>query len=344
MILVIRKWGNYLRSKWITLIIASAIGGAIGVAYALLQKPLYTAELSFALQDEKSGGGLSSALGLASQFGIDVGGAGGSVGGEFSGDNLLELMKSRSMIEKTLLNPVEIRGKKETLADFYIEFNNFREKWQNQPKLANVHFLAGADRSKFNLTQDSLLGIFHKSLIKNNIAVEKLDKKLSIISIKVTATNELFAKLFTEVLAKTVSDFYIQTKTKKGSQNVKILQRQTDSIRQALNSSISGVASSIDATPNANPAMQTLRVPSQKHAVDVQANTAILSELVKQLAMSKMSLLQETPLIQIIDQPILPLEKEKTSKVKCLILGGLMALVLMIILLSIKPFYKFISN
>ncbi len=65
------------------------------LTYAWSKKPIYKAELSFALQDEKSGGGLDSALGLASQFGIDL--DGGGAGGEFSGDNLLELMKSRSI-------------------------------------------------------------------------------------------------------------------------------------------------------------------------------------------------------------------------------------------------------
>ena len=97
--------GNSWRGNWINL--------------AWFKKPVYKAELSFALQDDKSsGGGFSSALGLASQFGIDLGG--GRAGGEFSGNNLLELMKSRSMVEKTLLTTVNVKGKTETLADLYI--------------------------------------------------------------------------------------------------------------------------------------------------------------------------------------------------------------------------------
>jgi uncharacterized protein involved in exopolysaccharide biosynthesis len=71
------------------------------VGYAFMQKPTYTASLSFALEDEKSGGGgLSGALGLASSLGIDLG---GSAGGAFTGANLLELMKSRNIVEKALL-------------------------------------------------------------------------------------------------------------------------------------------------------------------------------------------------------------------------------------------------
>ena len=77
------------------------------------------------MQDDNSttGSGLGAAMGLASQFGIDLG---TSAGGAFTGDNLLELLKSRSMIESTLLTPVEIDGKKETLAQLYISFNKLK--------------------------------------------------------------------------------------------------------------------------------------------------------------------------------------------------------------------------
>ncbi|MCW3115988.1 MAG: lipopolysaccharide biosynthesis protein [Chitinophagaceae bacterium] len=342
LILKLIGWWHYLLSNWKIIFVAGIIGGVIGYTHAYFKKPIYKAELSFALQDEKSGGGLSSALGLASQFGIDLGG--GSAGGEFSGDNLLELMKSRSMIEKAMLTPVSINGKTETLAELYITFNKLREGWKNKPELKNMHFLPDADRSKFTLKQDSILGVFHNLLITNNLTVDKLDKKLSIISLKVSTTNELFSKYFIEELTKVVSDFYVETKTEKSIKNVSILQRQTDSVRRALNSAISGVAESIDVNPNANPSRQTLHVPSQRRQVDVQANTIILGELVKNLEIAKMSLLQETPLIQVIDRPILPLEDERAGKLKGIIIGGLFGASLISIMLFLRKNFKNIMS
>jgi len=339
LVLKVRGWGCYLLSKWTIIFFAALLGGTIGFIYAYFSKPIFKAELSFALQDEKSGSGISSALGLASQFGIDLGGS-GAVGGEFSGDNLMLLMKSRSMVEKVLLTPVSIHNKSETLADFYIDFNKFRSRWQNQPELRNIHFLPGADHSKFTLTQDSLLGVFYSNLVTHNVTVDRVDKKMSVIFLRVTSTNELFSKCFAEVLARVVADFYIQTKIKKGTQNVAILQRQTDSVRRMLNNALSGVASSLDAAPNANPLMQTLRVPSQRRQVDVQANTAILTELVKNLEIAKMSLLQETPLIQVIDRPILPLEKDRIGKLKGFVIGSVIGFMLMAVALLITLFYK----
>ena len=64
---------------------------------------------------------------------------------------------------------------------------------------------------------------------------------------------------------------------------------------------------------------------SIKNEVDVQANTAILTKLVKQTELAKVTLRKETPLIQVIDRPILPLPKEKFGKVKGILLGGVLA-------------------
>ena len=109
LLLKTKDWYRYLLTKWLVIVAAGIIGGAIGVGYAFMQKPEYTASLSFALEDEKSGGGgLSEALGLASSLGIDLGTSAGSA---FSGANLIELMKSRKIVEKALLNPIAVNGK-----------------------------------------------------------------------------------------------------------------------------------------------------------------------------------------------------------------------------------------
>ncbi|WP_454803121.1 hypothetical protein [Mucilaginibacter phyllosphaerae] len=64
--------------------VAAILGELLGITYAFLKKPIYQATLSFALKDDKAiGGWLSAALGLASQFGIDLGSGNG--GGAFFG-------------------------------------------------------------------------------------------------------------------------------------------------------------------------------------------------------------------------------------------------------------------
>lgn len=318
LLIKIRNGRKYLRANWKVIVIAAVVGGVLGLLYSSLKKPVYTAQLSFALQDNNSSGGLSSALGLASQFGMDLGGGNNST---FSADNIPELMKSRSMVENTLLTPVDVNGKKQTLVDLYISFRGLRDQW-NQPELKKIDFPVGEPRSKFSLKQDSILWTVSKTITAKNLNIEKLNKTESLNTVKVESTNEMFSYYFAQILVKTVSDFYIDTKTKKSAQNVLILQHQADSVRRELNSAITGVAATSDVNPNPNPALQIIHVPSLRRQVDVQANIAILSELVKNLELSKVSLRKETPLIQVIDRPILPLEKTKIGKVMGFILGG----------------------
>jgi len=85
------------------------------------------------------------------------------------------------------------------------------------------------------------------------------------------------------------------------------------------------VAVSNDQVFGLNPALNVRRVPGIKKEVDVQANTAILTELVKQTELARINVRKETPLIQVIDKPILPLKKEKFGKVKGLLIGGFLA-------------------
>ncbi len=333
----IQEWIAYLKTQWKLIIGIAALGGIIGFVYASFQKPTYLATTTFVLEEDKGGGGLGGAMGLASSFGFDLGGGGG---GLFTSSNIIELMKSRLVVEKTLLNPVQIAGKEISLADYYIQYNELKEGWAKKPKLANISFPVNADRTKFSLEQDSILQTISEELTKENLAIAQKDKKVSIISLTVKTENELFSKLFCEQLLKETSDFYIETKSKKSRLNVDILQHQADSIRAELNGAITGVAAASDNVYNLNPAYNVKKTPGTRRQVDVQANTAILTQLVAQLELSKVSLRKETPLVQLIDRPILPLEKEKLGRLKSLVLGGFLAGFLTILYLVFGQLYR----
>lgn len=331
-----KEWYVYFLSQWKIIVLTGFIGATLGLTYSLINKPVYTATLSFALEDEKGGGGLSGVLGLASSFGIDMGGSGGSI---FSGTNLTELFKSRKMVEQTLLTPVVIDKKTISLAEMYIQNAKWRKIWDDKPKLASIQFLPNSNRKYFTRVHDSILGVIYKDLSKNRLSVGQKDKKISIISIDMSSSNELFAKYFCEALARQVGQFYIATKSKKARNNMAILARQTDSIRGELNNAISGVAVANDKTFGLNPSLNVRRVPSSKKQVDVQANTAILIELVKQSELAKVTLRRETPLIQIIDRPILPLKKERFGKAQGIVYGGFLSGLLLVIVLMVKKIF-----
>ncbi|WP_353077487.1 lipopolysaccharide biosynthesis protein [Flavobacterium sp.] len=331
---------TYLLSQWKMIVLAGSIGALIGLGYSFTKKPIYTATLTYALEDGKaSGGGLGS---LASSFGFDIGGGGNS--GAFSGSNLMELFKSRAMVEQTLLASVAQNNKTISLAEMYIQDKKWRDNWNEKPALKTITFLPNSDRAKFTRVQDSIFGVIYNDLSTSALTVDQKDKKVAIGTITLKGTNEYFAQQFTLALTNTVTDFYIETKSKRAKENMDILVRQTDSIRGELNGAITGVAVANDNTFGLNPALNVKRVPSARRQVDVQANTAILTELVKQAELAKVTLRKETPLIQVIDQPILPLPKEKFGKVKGILLGGILAGFLTVLGLIVRRIFKEIAR
>lgn len=329
LVLKLYEWYSYLKSRWLLLVLAGAVGIALGYTYAFLKKPRYEAVATFALEDSGSSGSIGQYAGLASMIGLDIGGGGGGI---FQGDNIIELYKSRAMIQQTLLSEANFDGKNQLLVERYLAFNGLKKDSDGKP---HPDFQVPANQ-RFSRVQDSLLGEVVNRISTENLMVAKPDKKSSVIRVQFTSKDELFAKTFTDYIIQNVSDYYVTSKTKKSSRNVAVLQRQTDSVRRMLNGNITQIATSVDANPNPNLARQVLRVPSQRRQIDAEANKAILVELVKNLELSKIALLKETPLIQVVDVPILPLKKVVPGKLSCMFIGGFVLVMLTAVTLLLR--------
>jgi hypothetical protein len=342
---LIRKFKSaikYLKRRRVTLLWFGLAGVLLGIVYSFVQTPEYKATSTFVL--EESGHGAGGALGqyssLASLAGIDIGG--GSEKGLFQGDNILELYKSRLMIEKTLLTKVNIEGHSQLLIKSYLQANLGRFSSDKERALLNMDF--SINPKKFSRVQDSVMREVIKYFNKHILTVTKPDKKLSIISVEVKFKDEVFAQLFNQTLVQNVNEFYVQTQTRKTSQSVQVLQHQADSVRSILNSSLGKVAATTDATPNPNPTIKSLLVPFQKKQIDVQANSAIYAEIVKNLELSKISLRQETPLIQLIDEPILPLDVDKAGKIVSALIGLISGFLIGVLYIAGARLYIYVRN
>lgn len=338
LILKIKEWWGYLSSKKWIIIAAGIVGGLLGLGYSFIKKPIYTATTTFVLESGEKGGGLGAYAGMASMMGIDLGGGGGDM---FQGDNILDFYKSRKMIEKALFSPVD-SADNQPLIENYIEINELRKGWAENDRLKNLRFRVGDfERSKRDRLRDSVVGSIVASISNSYLSVAKPDKKLSKIQVDVKSTNEVFSKRFNEEMVRNVNDFYVQTKTSKSLNNVAILQRKTDSVRAVMNGAIYNAAAVSDATPNLNPTRQVQRVaPIQRAQASAETNKAILGSLIQNLEMSKMTLMKEAPLLEIVDGPIYPLHKERFGKAKGIILGGLIFGFLMTFFLLFRAIIK----
>ncbi|KAA2245341.1 lipopolysaccharide biosynthesis protein [Chitinophaga agrisoli] len=338
-ILKMQDWWRFLLRKWLTIVICGLVGAGLGLTYALLKKPKYMGELTFVLEDSKSNP-LSAYMGLASQFGIDLGGASGS--GVFQGDNILTFLKSRLLIEKTLLSPVQLADKRITLVDYYIRITEQEEKFKKLRKPDGIYFPFQQKRENFSILQDSVLFLVQEAIVKSALTVEKPDKKLSFISVKCTSPSELFSKIFTERLVKQAIDFYVNTKIGRTKVNVDKLQITADSLEMLLNRKTYSLAEMRDL--NQNPARQVAGVGAEVQARDKLVLQTMYGEVIKNLELSKMAMAQETPLVQIVDTPILPLKKVKVGRLAGLVVGGFLGGFLTLLALISGKIYRDVMN
>jgi len=334
LVLKIQDWGRFLLSRWLVIMLFGITGAGLGYALSVSREPDYVGELTFVLEDGKSST-LSGLGGLASQFGLDLGG--GSSVGVFSGDNILEFLKSRLMVEKTLLSTVQVGNKKTNLISLYITSSKLKFPKIPPARLAKF-FPLEYNRATFSREEDSVLDVTYQTIIKSNLTVAKPDKKTGFINVKCISKNEYFSKLFIETLVREATDFYVQTKTKRSKVNVDMLQQKADSLEALLNKRTYSAAMSQDI--NLNPVRRVASVGTEVINRDKMILQTVYGEVLKNLELSKMSMAQETPVIQIIDGPILPLQKQKLGKLKGIIMGGFIAAFLCIFVIFIRKIYR----
>ncbi|SDA38252.1 Chain length determinant protein [Algoriphagus alkaliphilus] len=327
------EWFGYFLSKWKILLLAGIIGMGLGALVSIFKKPVFHAETSFVLE-EGEGGGIGQMSGLASLVGVNLGSL-GSTSGLFQGDNIMELYRSDRMLREALLSPFNNR---QLLIDRFVEFQKLDQKWASKVNFSALDF--SVSREKFSVTQDSVVMEVSKLIRENQLSVSKPDRKLSIIQVSISSKDELFAKAFNEKLVEKVNSFYLETKTKKTGENLAILQTQADSVRLILDQSIGAYASATDRVPNANPLLSSATVESRKRQIDVQATGAVYQELVKNLEIAKVNHRNNSPLIQIIDSPRLPLKRSEIRLVKGIVLGAIITGIIVIFGLYFRRLYQ----
>ena len=305
-----KRFFKYFLSQYKFILVVTAITSAAGLIYGKLQPSTYKATATFIVEDKggSKGGGLS---GLASQFGIDMGSITGGGAGLFDGDNILEIMKSRKIIEGVLLSKVEddVPQKGLTIADFYLQNSPLSESLAKKNiTSASLGFGKLTEDSKHTIIQDSVLYLIY-TRIKKDLNVDKQNKKSTIITLDINSTNQIFSKTFVEKLLQQTSEMYIDIKTGNLSKSIGKMQRKVDSLQAAL-SSKGDIRNFIN-----------LSVPNEGVSRDKNVSSALYGEVVKNLETMKLSLINQTPVIQVLDMPKYPLMDQRIPARYPLLIG-----------------------
>jgi hypothetical protein len=312
----------FWRFKFLILM-AGVLFGAGGYFKDVVFRPSYKASLTFALEQ---GRGVSSLDGLASQFGLSIGGSGEALGG----DNLLSLMKSRRIVQDALLSKIYVEGDSVLLINQYVATQTkLKAKW-------NTLGLYPIDAKECCAPmQDSAIGVVVKDLLEKSLVVAKVDKKQSFVTVTYEGHDEVFTGAFVELLTAKSTNFYVQTKMSNSNANIAKLERRVDSVSAELQYTMMGYSAALD--QNSFTVQTTAKVPTMQKQMKVTMLTTLYGELIKNLELLKTMSAREEPLITIIDRPHYPL-RVRESKLKSAAIGGVLGVFLTLLFLGGRAF------
>ncbi len=317
---------KFIQSKIKLLGLLIVLGGVVGLVYYFITSPKYQATATFIVEEKSSGSGLA---GMAGQLGFDISSLTGGNAGLFDGDNILEIIKSRNIIESVLLSKIDIAdsANNKTLADLYYETSGLKNKLEGKStELANLNFSNIKSRAAHTILQDSVLFIMIEKINKDNLNVQRTNKKGSIISIRTNSANPQFSKLFSERLLNETSEMYIKIKVGNLSSNINRLQNKADSLQALLNRT--SYQSAALNTFDANEAYKSSAVPEEMSQRDKLVLNTLYAEVVKNVEILRISLINQKPIIQVLDLPKFPLVNQQKSFLIIELMGILAGLVI----------------
>ena len=326
----IKDWFWFIFSKVRVVVVGTLIIMTCIFLYNYIISPVYYARTTFVLDNDSSSGSMGDLSSLASLAGVNASSF-IDASSLFQIDNIQELYRSSSMLKNTLLSTTLINNREVLIIERLAEAEKLINKWE---KLGIIF----EDFKNKSLTrqQDSLIKKSIELIRKEYLFVHKPNRKTTILEIGFNHKDELLAKSFNENLVSIVNKFYYDTKTLKTSSNLEILKKQSDSVKNVLDESILALAKIDQNIPNLNNLDKVSMVPYQMAMIDVQSNSAVYGEIVKQLELAKVTHRNNMPLIQIIDKPILPLENSRWKFLKTFILSFTIGISSIVIGLSLK--------
>ncbi len=310
---IIEKLEEFFRvlmdHKKVVIIFSCAVGLSFGLM-KFFSDPEYVAKTTLTLEDTKSSP-FSSITGFAGMLGF---GGGLLAGGE---EKFIETLKSRNILARALLEPADLVESKPLLVNYYIEIYDLWDNWDDDPRLAEFTFTHNKPE-ELSFLEDSLMNKFHQQIMNNMVTVQNA---AGVLTLNVNTRSELLSKQLSEELIEAASNFYVNNNTTKEKSTVAVIQDRADSIKIALKLTEDRLAKWMDSSKRlikAEGYLEEFRLKRELELLNI-----LYGEVTKNLELAKFNLLHETPVVQIIDKPVLPIEKARKGTIVSTILGGI---------------------
>lgn len=329
---LLMKMSELFSELWKHKFIIMFFGLVFGVLFVIRvwdERKMYDAPLTFMLNDDEAGD--LNFNGILGQIGLGAG-----MGGDSNLDKILELSKTRKIMQSVILSKSTVNGRSDYLGNHIIENLDSLDRWETtkwyqfrSKEKANslkdfrfTHDSIPAFKLKENSAlkkiyhyiagKDQLGGIVHTSHAETS-GIMKLTCKTSEPELSIELISQLFKKL---------STYYVEKTVEKQQFTFEIIKTKTDSLFGALTYAEVALANFRDKNRGLFKNRDVLT--EARLTRDVQKLNIMYGEAAKNKEMADFTLQNKIPYIQIIDEPLLPIRGQKSSKLKNLIIGGML--------------------
>ena len=327
----------FIRKNYRVILIGSLVGLFSGLYIELYKNNniFYKSDIVFIMDSENgaSGGALSD---LASSFGLSANFGGNNA--LFSGENFKELLKTKAIFRRALLKKVIWNGKQEIFANIFLKKSRIEEfEWSNLPQDFYIHRFKSSELKDLDVQDRNILDMIYLHL-KEKTSLVSENQKSSFLKLSVETRNDTLSYVWSKLYLKTVTDFYIDTKTKKSKELLVIMSSRVDSLRSALYFTQGKLANFQD--QNQQIIFQKAKVISERLQMNSTQLQSMYLESVRNLDNLKFSLIKESPLLNIISDTELPLSPTPKSKGTITFLGTLLGFFFSCIIVYLIKLYK----
>ncbi len=324
----IRLWFRLAwRKSWLILPIALAFG-ALGYYYAKSKKPVYTAQLKFILKSDNSPNAALS--GLTSLLGSSTSASATSL------ERIIELVGAEKVVIDVLFTKNKLGPKEDFIINQIYQQFQFKKAWQKDSVLKNFKLF-----SIKKPIED--MSVVERKALKRMIAFvtgpkgilqKSFDKKSGIISLNTSSFSENLSIAITEQVYQTFVRFYINEASVTSNQNVDMLRRKVDSIRNELYAVQRSAAVQSDQALGV--LLQQDRVENKSMAIKEQMLTVMYAEAQKNFQTYQTTQSMNKPIFSLIEEPFSPIEAKKTSKLLFALLFALGAGFFTLVLIRLR--------
>jgi hypothetical protein len=328
----LKSYVKYVIRNWKVLLISLIIGAAMGRFVAWFFGIKYSSTITYSIQNTNSNSSLTSALSLASSFGI-----GSKTTGSFDANYFSELSKSKRVIKETLLKEGYVNGKKDLLANHFYYCSKFQKKWDSENDPLYQFRFKHNKISELTSLEDSVLTIYYNFILDKFLTTGTTENN-AFNRITILSPNKDFAKEFLRTQINQIQQFYQRSVENINSFNYDIASKRVDSLAEAIRIADMKVARYKD---NSSNAVKQLGLVELNNAIREQSLLNIqYSAAVNNYESSKTALIATAPVIQIIDQPEFTTEIKFFDPFNSMIIGALLLLLISLGILFLMKLFS----